>query len=701
MSHPTKVLTTAVLALLFTAQPALSTDRKPVIQKVHTDSLENMTQIRLKSYRDETPVREIRTVEHPSYHLTGWVNGNELYKGYIDPSASCENPYPFRVTEISMPMYFSSSSRMYVSVDIEDVYNPTPGCPWPGAVLAISVDYELYIPEPGYYDIWIPLDTPIVVNGPFFAGFFIGSTVNPDAGAALLTSDDPTALCRSYEIWDEQIGFIDLLNNSVFNFPGQLAIGAAGIPQQLLPQQPPPQITILSPNDSDKLLGSGYIWAYESSGSNIIDYVSFEYSTGNGFVEIGRDYDGSSKLRNDADATGDGDGYSQIWNFANLKEGNYLLRVTAVDTLGRTASEQISVYVEPSPPLAQIISFEDGSDICDQTTILMSCSNRDMSHVSLYIKEADLEYSAGMVPLQKQNFPTYYSGPMAAAQAIQLWNNRGYTSLMSDGGNDTSLDELVEQMAARFKTPENQGTIDELLFSGLCRFSHEHGDALRIEPVRYPDYAVIRKAVEEQEKAVLIAISGTSGSWLAVDGFSGWLQPGSTYLVSVCSPASGAVEVIPVRQLKTRSEIFFEDSWHAIDLMVSIGAADWQVQRIMIGQDNDASDGWSLPWSPSDLVPDTRYFIRAEGIDGSGSKCASTTIVNYDCSNTFGQGDYDHDGNSNLIDLVYLTDFVTNDGDAPAGGAWRGDANGDTYVNITDLVYYLNYLYGMAGPPRY
>ena len=104
MSHPTKVLTTAVLALLFTAQPALSTDRKPVIQEVHTDSLENMTQIRLKSYRDETPVREIRTVEHPSYHLTGWVNGNELYKGYIDPSASCEKPYPFRVAGISMPM---------------------------------------------------------------------------------------------------------------------------------------------------------------------------------------------------------------------------------------------------------------------------------------------------------------------------------------------------------------------------------------------------------------------------------------------------------------------------------------------------------------------------------------------------------------------------------------------------------------------
>ncbi len=701
MSHPKKVLTTAIFAAVLITQSVLSAERQPQIQKIESSSLSEITEIRLKSADNSNESREFRSIENAQYQVAGWAIGNELYKSYLDPSNSCPDAYPFRITEINMPMYFASPTSIYVSVDVEEAYYPSAGRPWPGAVLAISVDYELIIPAPGYYDVWIPLDSPVVVHGPFFAGFFLGSTVTPEMGLALLTGGDSTAQSQSYDIWDEQIGFIDLLSNSLWNFPGQLVMGAAGVPQSSQPQQPEPKLTILSPSSGEKLLGTGRIWAHELSGSNIIDYVSFEYSTPNGFVEIGRDYDGSSTLRNGIDNSGDGDGYSQVWNFSMLKEGNYTLRVTAVDSLGRSASDQVTVYVEPSPPVARIISFEDGSDICSETDILMSCSDENMARVSLYIKEADLEYSSGLIALNQSQFGDYYSGPIAVASAIQLWSDRGYSSLMSVEASELTLDELVEEIAVRFKIKENNGTIDEYLYGGLRDFSSEHGNALTIEHVRHPDYAQIRKAVEEEEKATLVAVGGTPGLWLAVDGFTGWVQPDGNYLISVCNPTTGAIEDMPIRSTKSESDIFFDNEWHGIDMMVAIGAVNWDVQRTLLGLDSDGSDGWAFPLTPENLSPDTRYFIRAEGIDGSGIKCASTTIVNYDCSQAYDPGDYDADGSSNLVDLVYLTEFVTSDGEAPVGGAWRGDANGDTHLNITDLVYYLNYLYGVAGPPRY
>ena len=108
------------------------------------------------------------------WQIDSWVTGNELYKAYIDPSLGCADPYPFAVTEINMPMTFALAADIYASVDIEAVDLTDPSCPFPGDLISLSSQYQLTAPEPGVYSIWIPLDSPVIVNGPFFAGFFIG-----------------------------------------------------------------------------------------------------------------------------------------------------------------------------------------------------------------------------------------------------------------------------------------------------------------------------------------------------------------------------------------------------------------------------------------------------------------------------------------------------------------------------------------------
>jgi hypothetical protein len=163
------------------------------------------------------------------WKIDGWVAGLELYKGYCDPVAACgSGAYPYTVQEINMPMYFFGATDLVLSVDVEDADFANPYCPVPGALLTTSAEYTFEIPGSGLYDIWVPLDTPFVVNGPFFAGVYIGNTLDPADSAAVVIDSFPV-LCTSYNIWDIDIGFVDLTNNAYWNFPGRLVLYASGV----------------------------------------------------------------------------------------------------------------------------------------------------------------------------------------------------------------------------------------------------------------------------------------------------------------------------------------------------------------------------------------------------------------------------------------------------------------------------------------
>lgn len=164
-----------------------------------------------------------------AWQIDGWVFGNELYKGYLDPGAVCGGGYPFEVWEIHIVMAFDLPTPLNISVDIEDVALLSAGCNAPGSLLVISSEYQNQVPDSGLYDIGIPLDAPFQVDGPFFGGVFIANAIDQSIGAAVTTDTIPTQ-CTSYNIWDETIGFVDLVNNEYYNFPGRLIIYAVGTP---------------------------------------------------------------------------------------------------------------------------------------------------------------------------------------------------------------------------------------------------------------------------------------------------------------------------------------------------------------------------------------------------------------------------------------------------------------------------------------
>jgi len=61
---------------------------------------------------------------------------------------------------------------------------------------------------------------------------------------------------------------------------------------------------------------------------------------------------------------------------------------------------------------------------------------------------------------------------------------------------------------------------------------------------------------------------------------------------------------------------------------------------------------------------------------------------------SYKSGDYNNDGELNVTDLVFLVDYLFRAGTAPA----ICDINGDNECNIGDLTYYVNYIF-RGGPP--
>jgi hypothetical protein len=347
----------------------------------------------------------------------------------------------------------------------------------------------------------------------------------------------------------------------------------------------------------------------------------------------------------------------------------------------------------------------------------MNCSDEDISWIQVDRLRAS---ATTIVPLEglRQNslgdtdgnpndgnpaadgeYGDYYSAPAAAAVAAKLWYDRGYTEVMKDNLATLTLAQLAEHLAEAFRTRANRGTYDEDLMYGLKSYFADHGDDLNIDYLRSPSYYDIRKWSEEEGRAVMLGLGGSPGLWVTLAGFGGWQQPDQTWPVSCLVPLTGSIEDLALRESGTGCEVLLGIEWHPVDLMVSMLARTWTIDRDLVGVDLMGADGWSVTWVPAGLSEDDFCYFRAQTEDAALYKGFFTTLLQYSCSQVYLPGDYNDDDIRNMSDLYYLIDYIALDGPPPAGGALRADANCDGLINVADIVFYLNYLYGAADDP--
>jgi len=703
-----KLSLAAILLLFVFCVMAHGADSK---KEVRIKSLEKMS---VQDYQvaPRFSTAELCTVRHDSgvaWAITGWLGGDELYKSYQDPSLSCELPYPFTVEDVYITLLFYKACTLLVSVDVETADMTDPSCPMPADLVSISSVYEVTIPTlaPGgaLYQIAIPLDSPAVVEEPYFAGIYFSGEIVPEDSINLLTDDYPTA-CVSWNIWDTTTGWVDLYDLSEFEipdfpgFPGRMLLFSSGITGGSSGEDPEPAVSIIKPFDGEQVTGDATIWAVETAGSSIIEYMSFEYQSGVDWYEIGTDYDGSRAMRNGLDASGSGEGYTMAWDYSGLVEGTYWIRVTVYDTLGRSASDSIQVEIDPTPPNPIFTIPQSLDTICLALDLTVTSDDEDISSVIFEKKLAPMNRYVLVLPIDQSPHGNYYCGPVAATIAIKHWFDEGYIYGMREGNTYLSYDTVVARMASLMLTRQNQGTFDDLFLYGLRQYILTHGNELLVSSYWNPDYSQFRTLFQEREQLVILGLAGTPGLYLVVGEVDGLADSEGRYAINAADPISASILSTYIRDNGGIAEVYYDGAWHTLDIAFTVVANDISITRDYIGSGSQSGNEWSYNWTSSDMIEDSAYFISATAADGSGRNELATTFVLNKCE-LYEKGDYDGDGNINIADVIYLQNYILKNGPAPIGGDGRADANCDGDIDIGDIGYIMLYVFGAGPEPCY
>ncbi|MCX6829485.1 MAG: dockerin type I repeat-containing protein [candidate division Zixibacteria bacterium] len=699
--------------VLISSAAGYTLKRDAVVSPLNNQTLQTF------SFAPNFATAEACTVRHdngPWWLIQHWVTGAELYKSYQNPTLSCTTPYPFTVLDVQIVMGFERRCTLYVSVDVESADLSTPSCPAPGNLLSISSEYMFNIPGSGLYLLSVPLDSPAVVNDAYFAGFYISNVLDTLIGASVVTDSIP-ALCTGYNIWDTAIGYIDLANNSYFNFPGRLLLfssgttGGSGV-------QPEPSIILLKPGMNELLLGAVKLWGSENSGSTIIDSVRFEDRRNGSWTRIGIDADGQRALRNGVDPSGTGDGYALDWNYSALTEGAYWLKAAAFDTLGRFDVDSHQVSIDPTPPDLTMLNPTSMDTLCLPTKLEVTSLDENITQVKFERKAAPWDFNISITPLAQSKYGDkngnpndgnhaasgeygdYYCGPVVGAMAVKYWFDKGFLYSMREGTSYISVDTVVERLAANMQTRANKGTYDDLFYGGILQYIATHGNELQLDLHRRPDYAEFRTIFQENELTAIMALGGMPGAYVMATGANGLLDGQGRYPVKIADPISGSIITAYIKNVPGGAQVYYRSSWHDLEMIITVKGYSLTVTRELIGTDNSAVGGWTFDWNSSNMVKDSLYFITATATDATGRIGMVTNLVQYGCP-VMVKGDYDGNGVLNIGDVLYLINFIYKKGPAPSGGAGRADANCNGDIDISDIICAIKYIYTAGPAPCY
>jgi hypothetical protein len=94
------------------------------------------------------------------------------------------------------------------------------------------------------------------------------------------------------------------------------------------------------------------------------------------------------------------------------------------------------------------------------------------------------------------------------------------------------------------------------------------------------------------------------------------------------------------------------------------------------------------------------YTVTFYVDDGTGLKDTGEVIVTvYPFIPPLKEGDLNRDGIVDVVDIVFLVDYLFKDGPAPQPPA-LADINGDCYATVSDVVYLINYVFKSGPPPK-
>jgi len=663
----------------------------------------------------EDPACTVRMAGDAYWAVSDWMVGDEVYTTYQDPSVEGLNcPYPFEIEAITMQLQFAAAGSLWCEVDITelDTAQSVPSCPVPGYTIAISDQWGFYVPCAGLYNVTIEFDVPVEVDGPYFAGFYIANDVL-NLGVEVITDNDPY-LCVNWNDWGD--GYVDLVSNQYFNFPGNLILFSLGNSIGGNPGDTQTRAAIAWPRDSSSVSGNIYLRTTELSDNIASAYCRFEYYHSSlGWTVIGDDYDANVTLRNTISPVSFSEGYSVVWNASGMAEGWYPIRSTVFDSSGYSTLDSINVYVDNTPLEPVFNSPLWGETICDSTTLGISLSDEDVSFLQFMYRSAQdtltinppflLQRRYGDVNgdttdgnlYSNGEYGDFYNAPTALACLIRYFANSGYSDLALEESTVLTDSQIVEVLADSMKVRDNLGTEDDNFLWYTQKYFKNKGNQFDFELLTSLTPQQIDFIMGYRQGAILSALGQPYGLWLVITEISFPANPDNSYNIRVYDTKTG---------FNFESNIIFDPlpqieyigAYRTVDLSLGIYPKTNSASENIIGLDFNPADGFSYFWNFSALE-EGHYYISATGTDNGGHLGNGFTRATLSCAMDYIPSDVNADGSINISDAVYIINYIFTGGDEPKPFRMNGDSNCDGSVNVSDAVYIINYIFTGGSPP--
>ncbi len=649
----------------------------------------------------------VRMVGSAYWAIDGWIIGDEVYKAYQDVEllpADCE--YPFYVTAVAIQMEFTYGGSIFVQADVEDLDpGSTEACPIPGLVVGISEEYEYEIPGEGNYLIIVVFEEPVLVDTSYFAGMYFGEGAS-DLGPAMFTDNDPY-LCVSWNDWG--LGWVDLISNPYYNFPGNLVMYSYGYNAGFVGPASS-AASFYAPDDSSECKGTVSLRVADVADTSQLDQCVFEYSTGSSWTTIGSDTSPDITLRNSATPSTLQPGFSYSWSTSGLAQGWYKVRARAVKGGQDIGADTIDVYVDNTPLKATSLQPAMFATVCDTITIKAVVSDEDAS-----LAQFELRESSNMIqhawPLLDQfdfgdangnpndnnsvfqgEFGDYYNGPTIAASALSYFSNMGYPELMYVGATPRSVQEMVEVLADSMNVRDRRGTQDDNMMTRLKYHFKSNGDEIDLTLMTSPTVEDIFYYMEYRCGLVMLGITQPYGYWLGLGSLTSPPSGTGEMACGIYDTRTGAIQSTTLDIAPTLA-VNYGGAFRTVDCAIAI----YPAIDTVIGGDYSPANGLSYFWNRSGFT-DGWYYLAAVTMDLTNRVAEKASHMQLACQAEYTRGDANGSGEIDIDDIVYIIAYIFQAGPAPVPELAAGDPNCQSGVDIDDIVYLVAYIF-QAGPP--
>ncbi|MHC1574731.1 MAG: dockerin type I domain-containing protein [Candidatus Methanogasteraceae archaeon] len=460
----------------------------------------------------------------------------------------------------------------------------------------------------------------------------------------------------------------------------------------------------VTPSNDSLVYGNVTLRAGEASGSRV-SHARFSYSTdGVNWTYISVDCDGSEPTVGGelARASDWGDGWSVYWDTSDMEEGLYHIRVEMYGLEGIGAA-QISIYLDPTPPMPEIRTPLDEDVVCGSVQLSTYSADEDISRVlweysnKTQYYEKDIEKKIQFHycrNIDGRNLSEVCCGPTSAASCLKYWATHGYSSITGNGTINQS--QLVNRLARLMKTDEN-GTTDSNFKKGIedylnergCGCSNPHGLRVGVETNKSRlTFARYRDELEANREDVLWGYewnynNNTTGHWVVGKSVNNTRRADGSHEVDIMCPTFGNVSNVSMYDNGTLYRPDVMGRWRYPSIMVTVSEKGSYESPVWVEIANvtDPAGGWAATWDTTDIA-DGYYFIRATAVDRAGNEGTDTMVVRVDNAALPPKGDLNGDGEITAADAVIAL--------AIAAGSYPFDAladvSGDGQVTSLDAL---------------